>query len=312
LQEILSESQDPVVADRRIPEAEDVSGVVEMRYTKYWWDETAGSATAPVVNLKKRSPFIDPHYRRLAIAAHCQRLMEALDDGEWGSPSAKKEIDRFSKMRFPSHDLKIEAARFRKLNEWLTTELFRESAYVVQGSSVLLVPLDLSMEDVYHPGYILLQDAEVTLSLRDVNGRQHHFKDVGSGIAFVLPVLVCLTFDGIRFIQQPELHLHPALQSALADVFIDAMKTSQSQTIVETHSEHFLLRLLRRIRRTEHGKETAYQLLPESVAVYYFDPQVNGESIVTRQFITPLGDFYNDWPRGFFADRDQDLLDGRI
>jgi predicted ATPase len=124
--------------------------------------------------------------------------------------------------------------------------------------------------------------------------------------------LVCLTFDGVHFVQQPELHLHPALQSALADVFIDAMRTSQSQTIIETHSEHLLLRLLRRIRRTEQRKEGGFQLLPENVAVYYFDPQVNGESIVTRQFITPLGDFYNDWPRGFFADRDQDLIDGRI
>jgi len=95
-------------------------------------------------------------------------------------------------------------------------------------------------------------------------------------------------------------------------VFIDAMRTSQSQTIIETHSEHLLLRLLRRIRRTEQRKEGGFQLLPENVAVYYFDPQVNGESIVTRQFITPLGDFYNDWPRGFFADRDQDLIDGRI
>jgi len=312
LHEILHCSAQTVFADRKIPESSELTGTVEMGYTKYWWEKTDSSATAPLSNLKRNKTITDSHFGQLAISAHCDMLKKALDHDEWGSESARRGIDRFMSAVVSSHDYLKEAARLERINSYLANELFKESAYQVRSSSVLLVPLDLGLEDVYHAGYMLLQDAQVTLSLVNANGRQFEFRDVGSGISFVLPVLVCLTSEGVRFIQQPELHLHPALQASLADVFIDSKNARDGQTIIETHSEHFLLRLLRRIRRTGQQKEHAFQLSPDEVAVYYFDPQVDGETIVTRQLITPLGDFFNEWPRGFFADRDQDLLDGRL
>jgi predicted ATPase len=81
--------------------------------------------------------------------------------------------------------------------------------------------------------------------------------------------------------------------------------------VVETHSEHFLLRLLRRIRNTEKGRSLSEDLMltNDQIAVYYFDPQVGGGTFVSRQLVTPLGDFYNDWPRGFFSERNDDLFD---
>jgi len=68
--------------------------------------------------------------------------------------------------------------------------------------------------------------------------------------------------------------------------------------------------LLRRIRDKEKNLPSS-SLLPlttSDVAIYYFNPQVAGGTVVTRQLVTPLGDFYNDWPRGFFSDRDGDLF----
>ena len=80
--------------------------------------------------------------------------------------------------------------------------------------------------------------------------------------------------------------------------------------LVETHSEHLLLRLLRRIRDKEKSlpSSSSLPLTTSDVAIYYFNPQVAGGTVVTRQLVTPLGDFYNDWPRGFFSDRDGDLF----
>jgi predicted ATPase len=173
-----------------------------------------------------------------------------------------------------------------------------------------MVPIDLN-EEYPSDYYSLAQPAAVRLFLEDGESRKTEFEDVGSGVPFVLSVLCAAVVGGLAKIQQPELHLHPALQSSIADVFIEEIiSNSNKQFIIETHSEHLLLRLLRRIRDTENSVSTSIDLplKPSDIAIYYFDPQVNGGTIVTRQLVTPLGDFYNDWPKGFFAERDGDLF----
>lgn len=80
--------------------------------------------------------------------------------------------------------------------------------------------------------------------------------DVGFGISQVLPVLVQCFYappNSIIIMEQPEIHLHPSAQSALADVMIDVINSKENgedrniQLIIETHSEHFLKRFQRRI-----------------------------------------------------------------
>ena len=76
--------------------------------------------------------------------------------------------------------------------------------------------------------------------------------EVGIGISQVVPVIVT-ALDGeqrLLAIEQPELHIHPRLQAALADLFIESIHTNKHCFIIETHSEHLILRLLRRIRET--------------------------------------------------------------
>ena len=102
--------------------------------------------------------------------------------------------------------------------------------------------------------------------------------DVGFGVSQVLPVVVeCLYVpaNSTIIMEQPELHLHPSVQASLADLFIDAIHAREKgeerhiQLIVESHSEHFLRRLQRRI---------AEETLPrESVALYFCEAS-RGES----------------------------------
>jgi hypothetical protein len=161
----------------------------------------------------------------------------------------------------------------------------------------------------------------VRLFLVDSQGREFSFDEVGSGLGYVLPVL-CSVYDGLgsmSVLNQPELHLHPALQAALSDVFIDAASQSfgdnelffNKQLVIETHSEHILLRVLRRIRQTANGVnlQPELKLRPEDVVVVYFDPSPDGTTTVKRLRISPDGEFIDRWPKGFFTEREEELFD---
>jgi hypothetical protein len=137
-------------------------------------------------------------------------------------------------------------------------------------------------------------------------------RDVGIGISQVLPVLVMAYASNGKLLamEQPEIHLHPALQAELGDVFIDAALGVRKNTfILETHSEHLILRLLRRIRETTDGDlpEGATPIRPDDLAVIYVRPAKNGSEIV-EIVPTPEGDFLTSWPDGFFAERAQELF----
>ena len=137
-------------------------------------------------------------------------------------------------------------------------------------------------------------------------------RDVGIGVSQVLPVLVsAYAFrDQLVAIEQPEIHLHPALQAELGDVFLASALGEQRNTfLLETHSEHLILRVLRRIRETtdEELPEGAAAVRPEDVAVLYVQPGTNGAE-VTHIPITEDGEFGRPWPEGFFPERAKELF----
>ena len=153
--------------------------------------------------------------------------------------------------------------------------------------------------------------AVVNPHLIDQQGARHAFSDVGTGISCVIPVLAAI-HGPQSFIQQPELHLHPALQSALGDVLTDRLATGPCQHFIETHSEHLLLRLLRRVRETHAGKHPAASplaLTPQQLSILYFDPQPDGSTQVRQIRVSRDGDFIDRWPRGFFEERRRELFD---
>ena len=128
-------------------------------------------------------------------------------------------------------------------------------------------------------------------------------EDVGFGISQVLPLLVQLAISKkhLVIVEQPELHLHPALQANFGDLLVEGIKNdSKSQFLIETHSEHLILRLQRRIRSGE--------LPAEALAVYYVDATPQNGSQIKRLELDEKGDFITPWPNGFFPERLDELL----
>ena len=134
--------------------------------------------------------------------------------------------------------------------------------------------------------------------------------DVGVGISQVIPVIVSALYfkEGIVSIEQPELHIHPALQVTLGDLFISQVQEKGPCFLLETHSEHLMLRFLRRIRETSEGKLPADNsaLTPDQLAIYYIEPGENGMS-VSRIRVDQDGEFIDRWPHGFFNERVEEL-----
>lgn len=131
--------------------------------------------------------------------------------------------------------------------------------------------------------------------------------DVGFGVSQVLPALVqsfyCPPHSTV-WMEQPEIHLHPQVQAELADVFICATtqarengKLRHVQLIVESHSEHFLNRLQRRVAE---GTVT-----PEDVAVY-FCRRAGSATELEPLSLNKFGEIEN-WPENFFGDEMADI-----
>jgi len=125
--------------------------------------------------------------------------------------------------------------------------------------------------------------------------------DVGFGVSQILPVLTLLYYaprGSTILIEQPEIHLHPAVQAGLADLFISVANTRGIQLIVESHSEHLLNRLLRRVAEAE----TPYgEIAADQVAVY-FTQNRSGASTLEELRVNLYGSVEN-WPKDFFGDQ---------
>ena len=135
--------------------------------------------------------------------------------------------------------------------------------------------------------------------------------DVGTGISQLLPVVV-LALDSqksLLAIEQPELHLHPALQTELGDLFVESACNRGNTLLVETHSEHLILRLLRRIRETAEGElpEGAPPLHPDQLSVIYVEQTERGVQL-SQLRIDETGEFIDRWPKGFFEERADEIL----
>lgn len=132
--------------------------------------------------------------------------------------------------------------------------------------------------------------------------------DVGFGVSQVLPVVVQSFYapaNSTVMIEQPELHLHPAVQQNLADLFIAAIGCREAganrniQFIIESHSEHFLRRLQRRIAEEKISKE--------QVAIYFCNSRTGNSTIMPLE-VDLYGNISN-WPIDFFGDQMTDIAE---
>jgi predicted ATPase len=143
-------------------------------------------------------------------------------------------------------------------------------------------------------------------------GSKANIRDVGFGLSQVLPIIVQSVMAKNRtiLIEQPELHLHPGLQAELGDMFIEsALGEQENRFIIETHSEHLILRLLRRIRETANDElpEGIHPIKPDQISVLYVQPTEKGSQVIQLP-VDEEGEFLEEWPQGFFEEREEELL----
>ncbi len=135
----------------------------------------------------------------------------------------------------------------------------------------------------------------ITLS-QEKGSKEVNFADTGFGLSQILPLIVQGYYakpDALIIAEQPEIHLNPKLQTVLADLFSDFAK-KRVGVLVETHSEHLLLRLRHLV-----AKKLIKQ---EDIALYYTEK--DGESSKIREIPVEQNGHIklDDWPKGFFQE----------
>lgn len=216
-----------------------------------------------------------------------------------------------------------------KVNDWLSGEDRLKTGYRLEKFQFREVPVPGRFHQLFERGLSEddlgeLQELYATLrgrseiALRDFEkGIIVAPSDVGVGISQMIPVIVSCVRNqqGILAIEQPELHVHPAIQVGLGDLFIQAIQAHESivgagkTLLVETHSEHIMLRLLRRIRETSENEVPpgAVGLLSEDLSVIYVESGDDGVRFQPLR-VDSDGEFIDRWPKGFFEERAKELF----
>ena len=133
------------------------------------------------------------------------------------------------------------------------------------------------------------------------DGPEVRLTDIGFGVSQVLPVLILCYYapeGSILILEQPEAHLHPKVQTELADVLIDVVKNRNLQIILESHSEYLLSRLQRRIAEKE--------IAAADTALYFCEIK-DGTSEIEQLNVDEYGNIRN-WPQDFFGDVTGELI----
>ena len=116
------------------------------------------------------------------------------------------------------------------------------------------------------------------VQVRVSSGGFVNIMDVGYGVSQCLPVVANILADGVNVVegdsmfllQQPEVHLHPRAQAALANVICDAVKGGRNRFMIETHSDFIVNRVRVLVRR---------RVIPDSdVSIIYFERDPSGNS----------------------------------
>ena len=129
------------------------------------------------------------------------------------------------------------------------------------------------------------------------NKKTNNLTNVGVGVSQILPIILsCLLApqNSTIIIEQPELHLHPAMQSKLAEFFISISQTGR-QLIIETHSEHIINAIRYYIAEAISPDD---ETIANDTQIYFVDKNVNGSffnSIKLDKYAN-----ISDWPEGFF------------
>ena len=225
-----------------------------------------------------------------------------------------------------------------EINNWVGGKAFLDSGYQVKVGLKICMPLspgsdfDESEFDIRkkfqvtgamgsktNRGWFNVHQLDSSIEflariyLVDQSGRELQFPEVGTGFSQILPILIHLGISNNYLIRQPEVHLHPKLQSRVADCIVNCVANDREEgfsgnIIVETHSEHIVLRMIRRIRDSYKDPllHSSLTLYPHELALIYLKPEVDRSRVFLIR-VDSFGDFIDGWPDGFFDERDEDI-----
>jgi hypothetical protein len=226
--------------------------------------------------------------------------------------------------------LKISNEELQILNSYINSSCSLSLGYTIQRKHMISLDVNNKLyqylrqaviDDLDEDSLPLLREffvqiPETRIYLRnETTGIEVEPHDMGTGISQVLPIVIAAALarpGALVALEQPELHIHPKLQVALGDIFIKTAlsKENAPMFLLETHSEHLMLRLLGRVRETTEGElgESIPPIAPEMISVLYVQGKAEGGTEVIQLPITPDGDFEHRWPNGFFAERAEELF----
>ena len=273
------------------------------------------------------------HIGPLRVIPTAQDLSQSNKSSGWASGAAAWEAGYLA-----SESRVLDAPHL--INRWLGKD-YLAAGYKIRTSNTKALPEDhpiLSLksedldDDLLESVITEIKGLPTTTKVfleDEISGIELTAKDVGAGISQIFPVVVASSIGrGLVSIEQPELHVHPRLQTNLADVFIDSYTLLGTRFLLETHSEHLILRFLRRVREGHDDPESKVWpgeaelsaediswagpnseresklpgISPDQLAIYYVLPGENG---VTFQKIEVFEDGETDnWPHGFFRERE--------
>jgi hypothetical protein len=240
-------------------------------------------------------------------------------ESHWASGSAAWQILRQSDDELIS-----------KVNAWISGDSGLKLGYRVEVSKYRELPVDSRLSQAL-AGDSELGSEELRRELRSLpinsrvdlvrsDGVKLAFSDVGVGLSQALPIIVAamhtsrgvLSAETLISVEQPELHLHPAVQGDFADLFLFEAIKGHKLFLIETHSEHLMLRCLRRVRESAKGllPDNTPAVAPEDIAVHFIEATTEGPK-VKRIEIDEEGDFIDEWPGGFFEESFNEKFAGR-
>jgi hypothetical protein len=217
-------------------------------------------------------------------------------------PIISKKLDRGIYKELSNEiDAALGANTITKTDIWLSKLGYQlASEQAVGKQNLLYAQASIMQLDEWFSGSLGLYDLHNKVFVQP--------SDTGVGVSQLLPLIVAAVTikKGFVAIEQPELHVHPRVQVDVGDLLTQIV--DGPNFIVETHSEHIILRLLKRIRQTTDGElpEGFLPVTPDDVSINYLNSSEHGVQI-TRLNIDEDGEFIERWPGGFFAERREEL-----
>ena len=256
---------------------------------------TVGSAEDRIYAVMRRFRYLGPLRDEPRALYPLSTTADTTDVGLRGEHTAAVyDLHRQSLVRYiPTANFPTPAPNAPPLSQEQRTRTL-ESA-VVEWLQYLGVVDSLSTRDLGNLGH------ELKVTTPGVT-TAHDLTHVGTGVSQVLPIVVmCLLAepDTTLIIEQPELHLHPRVQTLLGDFFLAATMAGR-QVIVETHSEYLVNRLRYRVASSEGDR------VAQLVKTWFVEKDAKGASVFRAVEVNRYGAIA-EWPKGFFDQSQREI-----